>query len=256
MTEGRPSEASVVREVAGRLGWTSALAVAWALLPAALGFLLLANMDWASDWLGRTEPNDEAAYAGFFAVSAGLGLLPTYAQALFGGYRFDVLPGVPLALAGFVGASLIGYALARTVARDRVAREIERWPKAEIVRRAFVGRGLWRTLGTVALVRLPFNSPFALTNLVLAALRVHPVIYVTGTAVGMLPRTAAVVWIGSQLADWGSKERPGWYLPASIGLSLAVLLVLSQIGKMALERASAQGGGGGDSAPASEPAAR
>jgi ABC-type Na+ efflux pump permease subunit len=66
------------------------LAGCWALLPALFGFWLLAEIGWVSE---RYESVQEmhglgaaiAVYAVIFGVTAGLGLLPTYAQAFLGG---------------------------------------------------------------------------------------------------------------------------------------------------------------------------
>ncbi len=230
-----------LKAIAKRLGPASVLAALWAFLPGVLGIVLLTNLSRASGFLDQAKPYDAIIYVAFFVVTAGFGLLPTYAQALFGGYRFKAWVGSGLALAGFVGASIIGYYVARTIAKDRVEAEIARWPKAEVVKRALVGHGPVRTLFTVALIRLPPNSPFAITNLLLSSVGVHPVIYVLGTAIGMLPRTAAVAWLGSQIQNWDNRELPGWYLPTQIGVAVLVLLILAQIGKSALERASRSG---------------
>jgi uncharacterized membrane protein YdjX (TVP38/TMEM64 family) len=102
--------------------------------------------------------------------------------------------------------------------------------------------GFWRTLGIVSLVRVPPNSPFALTNLVLASVRVPLASFAIGTGLGMLPRTAAVVYVGSLIEGELSRDalrqsRPGWLLPVGIGLSVAVLIVLAWLGDRAIKRA-------------------
>jgi len=76
-------------------------------------------------------------------------------------------------------------------------------------------------------VRIPPNSPFSLTNLALSTTGVPLWIYVLGTAVGMLPRTALVVWLASRVEGEITKEamarEPGM-LGVSIAVALAALL--------------------------------
>jgi uncharacterized membrane protein YdjX (TVP38/TMEM64 family) len=239
-----------------RLGPAAWLGVLWALLPALGGFALLVFIGSVGEWLRSNQGVGYAVYVTVFVLAAGFGFLPTYAQAFVGGWAFGAVGGTAAALVGFVGASIIGRAIARGIVRGRVDDEIERHQKARAVRDALVGSGTLRTLGIVTLVRIPPNSPFALTNAVLATTGVPVWIYVIGTAVGMLPRTAAVVWLGSQFAQQfdGSlttealkDARPGWYLPVAIGLTVLVFLVLMQIGQRALERVT-----GPSSTPADE----
>ncbi len=242
--------------IARRLGPASVLAGLWVALPALLGFLLLANMEPVAQWLSPKPMWQQLGlYVGVFVLSAGFGLLPTYAQALFGGYLTrDLVLGVPAALTGFVGASLIGYVLSKRVARERVQAELDRHPRARAVQRALVGRGFWPTLGIVTLVRVPPNSPFALTNLVLASAGVPKRIYLIGTLVGMTPRTAIVVWLGTQIQSWAEQEKPVWFFVAGIASFIVVLVVLSHIANKALERATREPGAEGTAPHADEAA--
>ena len=235
--QGAPLDNSL-GAIAKRLGPASVLAVAWLAMPALLGFLLLANMEPVADWFSPKPIWQQVLmYVGVFVVSAGFGLLPTYAQALFGGYLLrDMLLGVPAALAGFGGASVIGYIIARRLGREKVQAEFDRHPKARVVQQALVGRGFWPTLGIVTLVRVPPNSPFSLTNLVLATAGVSKRVYLIGTLVGMAPRTAIVVWLGTQIQSWADQEKPVWFFIAGIASTIVVLVVISHIANKAIER--------------------
>ena len=97
----------------------------------------------------------------------------------------------------------------------------------------------------VALLRLPPNSPFALTNLVMAAARVPLVTYLTGTALGMLPRTALVVAMAAAAAAHGESlqefvtEGPGpWMFVGGIILLAGVLAIIGAVAKRAIARLS------------------
>lgn len=238
----------------GRAGWVAILA---AVLPAAGGFALLGFMPQVAGFLNDLGPAGFALYVVAFAITSGLAILPTYAQAALGGYAFGLVGGVPGAMLGFVGGSAIGYAMARLTAGDDANKAIEDHPKWRAVRDAFVKMdrdeskpgiqaGFLRTLGIVTLVRFPPNSPFALTNLLMASVRVPKLVFLIGTAIGMLPRTALVVYIGSLVEGELSKDalssaRPGWLLPVGIGLSIAVLITLAALGDKAIKRAVAAG---------------
>lgn len=233
-----------------RLGPAALLGAAWAFLPAVLGVTLFVGYRGdAAAWLvGQPEMVGLAVYVGVFVLAAGLGLLPTWVQAVIGGYAFGLWLGFAGALAGFVGGSVVGYAVARVVARHRVEREIEANAKAKAVRDALVGGDKLRVLGTVMLVRFPPNSPFALMNGLLAATEVPLGTYVLGTALGMAPRTLAYAWIGTRVSTWDELGLPAWLKYGGIALSLVVLGIIGHVANKAIERATKQGNapGGAD----------
>lgn len=237
-------------EVTKRLGPAAVLGVVWAVLPAIGGFVLLANMAPVSEWLRSHQTAGYAIYIGLFIVTAGLGLLPTYSQAVLAGYAFGVVGGFPAALAGFVGASLVGRVITQRYAQERVERELSTHKKAAAVRAALVGRGFWPTLGIVTLVRVPPNSPFALTNLVLTATGVKLPTYILGTAVGMSPRTLAAVVIGAQITDWSDASRPKWLVIGGIALTLVVVIIIGQIASKAIHKVTSSGAGDSVDEPA------
>jgi len=203
--------ASVEREVSlketvQRLGPAGVLAVLWAVAPPLSGFLLLGNIASLSEWLRINPTYGILGYIAVFIVSAGLGLLPTYAQAILGGWVFGFAWGFPAALAGFAGGSLVGYFIARTVSQERVQKVIDQKPTWKAVRVALVGQGFWKTFLLVSLVRLPPNSPFSVTNLVLSTTGVKLMPYILGTLVGMAPRTGIAVGLAAAGASGGAKD--------------------------------------------------
>jgi uncharacterized membrane protein YdjX (TVP38/TMEM64 family) len=179
-----------------------------------------------------------------FIVTAGCGLLPTYSQAILAGYAFGVPVGFAAAWIGFGGASMVGFLIARTFARRRVEKEIERNVKARVVRDALLESGFAKALLIVTLVRVPPNSPFALMNLVLTASGVKKRIYLLGTLIGMAPRTFAAVLIGSQITQLAGRDdiqTPRWMVITGIVLTLAVLGVIGMMANKALARVTGNG---------------
>jgi uncharacterized membrane protein YdjX (TVP38/TMEM64 family) len=225
------------RELLRRLGPPGLLALFWTAAPAIAGIALLTYIGVLSDWLLDRGEMGMVIYIVVFIIAGGCGLLPTYAQAILGGWVFGVTAGLPAALLGFTGAALLGYAIARTVSQDRVEQTIAENRKALAVRNALVGKSFARTLLIVTLLRVPPNSPFALTNLVMASAGVAIVPYVIGTMFGMLPRTAvAVIFAAAASREARNivefvREGPG--IAYLIGGLVVMFIVLGIIGAMA-----------------------
>ena len=189
------------------LGPTAILAILWTASPGLLGFVLLANIGPIRDSIDKFDPlTGWLMYILIFMLSAGVGFLPTYGQSVLGGWVFGFAKGFPGAMCGFVGGSMIGYAIAGRVSKHKVEQMIKANPKASAVRDALVGHGFWRTVGIVTLLRLPPNSPFALSNLAMASAGVSFLPYVIGTALGMAPRTAVAVFIAALARREGAKD--------------------------------------------------
>lgn len=230
------------------LGPAAPLALIAATLPALGGLILLGSLPSIGPWLRQHELTGVVLYALAFALSSGLALLPTYAQSLLGGWAFGVWAGFPAALVGCVVGATLGYEIARRAASAKVMHIVERNVRLAVVRRALIGEGrplgFWRCLGLVVLVRLPPNSPFALTNLVLASVRVPRLCFVAGTAAGLAPRTAVAVWLASQVADLVEAPagvRPGWLTVAGLVVSLVAVAVIGAMANRALARVGSAG---------------
>jgi len=236
-----------------RLVLSTAIGISFLALPALLGFWLLASIDAVGSQLmsfngpliGDVPLWGLLIYVLFFAITSGLGILPTYAQSILGGWIFGLALGVTAALFGFTLGALIGWVFCRFVARDSVETRIDRNPKWGTVRRAFVDESRWRTLGLVILVRFPPNSPFALTNLVLSSSGVRLVPYVMGTFVGMAPRTAVACVLAAGAAATGAtdiqsfvEDKGVWPLLIGLAVMIVTLALLSRIANAALARAT------------------
>ncbi len=230
-----------VSEVARRLGPAGVVGVLWTVLPPLGSIALFAYMNTVGEWLRGHEQTGLAVYVAGFAVLAGCALLPTYASAILGGWAFGFAAGYPAALAGFLGGSVIGFVIARGASADCVVGLIEERPQWRAVRDALIGGSVLRTTLIIAMLRLPPNSPFALTNLLLASVKVRPLAFVAGTLAGMAPRTGVVVWIAAQLsarsaADAASEKKPVWLIASGVVLGLVVLGVLYLIANHAISR--------------------
>lgn len=226
-------------EIWQRLGPVGWLAVLAASLPAIGGILLLVYMPSIGEWLRGHADVGVAIYVAAFAVLAGTALLPTYAQAVLGGWSFGFYVGLPAALGGFLGGAVIGYVIARTAARDRVTKLLDEHPRWRAVYDTLLRSGFGKTLLIVTLLRVPPSSPFAMTNLVLAATRVPLIPYALGTLIGMAPRTAFAVWIASRIEVLSRESfKLGGWLPfvISVVVTLVVLVIIGQLASGAVQR--------------------
>lgn len=230
-----------------RLGPAAVLGVLATALPPISGILLIAYMKTVAQWLRSNQDAGVYIYTGAFAVLSGLALLPTFSQAALGGYAFGFWVGLGAAMFGFAGGSMLGYEIARRASADRVMRLIDEHPKWRAVRDALVQdretNSFLKTTGMVALLRMPPNSPFSLTNLVMASVKVPRGAFVVGTVVGMLPRTAVAVWIGAVAAQHAQEadglDTPRWLVYTGIGMTLVVLLIVMKIAERAVKRMTA-----------------
>lgn len=230
-----------------RLGPAAVLGVAWSTLPSFAGVMLVLNMEPIRLVLVGDGASTLHTMLGMgiyligFVLLAGFGMLPTISQAILAGYAFGVAPGLILAMLGFGGASLLGYAIVGRIARNRVEHEIANKPRAKLLRDALLHASTPRALLIVSLVRLSPAAPFALTNLLLSSLGVNRWVFFFATLIGMLPRTLAAVLIGQQFTGWnGGIDKPRWLVIAGIVSLVALLVVISKVAAGALIRVTRQ----------------
>lgn len=226
---------SVVR----RLGPAGPLALVAATLPAIGGIALLFLLTWIEPYLTAAPVTGVMVYIIGFALLSGFAILPTYAQAVLGGWVYKFPLGLPPALAGILGGALIGYAIGKRAAADRVMQLISERPEWRAVHDTLLGSGFWRTLLIVSLLRL--NSPFALTNFVLAATRTNIWAYALGTVIGLSPRTAAAVFIAAGLKVLTfEKVTNRWLWIGTIVTTIIVVVIIGQIANSAIARVTGQ----------------
>lgn len=228
MAQPNPDEqkTSEVEQMAREMGATVGLpALVAAVLPALGGFLFIAFALRLQEWVQSHGVTGQGLFVLAFALTTGLALMPTYALSFGAGVFFGFAWGSGLAVAGAVLGSVVGYLVWGLIARQRVMQVIERHPRARVIRGALVGRSFGRALTLVTLVRVPPNSPFALTNMVMSSVRVNPLVYLIGTGVGIAPRTVLAAYIGAAVESIERvSEGTGPWKWVGIGVGLVVLL--------------------------------
>jgi uncharacterized membrane protein YdjX (TVP38/TMEM64 family) len=226
-----------------RLLASGILGVLWSTLPPLAGFYILYDLQNIAAFLQKDLEHGFWAYVAVFAVTAGLGLLPTYSQAFLGGWVFGLKWGLAGSILGFTGGAAIGYLFARIVTGDSVDRWIDRHPKGRVIRDALARGSVLRTFLIVTLLRLPPSSPFAMTNYALGATRVPFWLAMIATPIGMLPRTAVVCFLAASAAGTGAEnikdvfeQQPTWVSIAGIASTVVTIIVIGQVAKHALAK--------------------
>ncbi len=207
-------------------------------LPPIGGLLILGTLPVLGPWLQDLGWVGILLYLVGFFVCAGLAILPTYSQAILGGWAFGFGWGLPVAIIGFAGGAWLALCLGRSVARDRLLRTIDDRPRWLAVHRELVKAGFWRAAWLVTLIRLPPTSPFALTNVLMASAHVPMWPYMIGTIVGLTPRTAMAVFTAAGLSqlDLGQPitSDSNWTILFGITTTLLAVFVIGMLANRAL----------------------
>jgi uncharacterized membrane protein YdjX (TVP38/TMEM64 family) len=239
----QPSTGSAPAKGDRRLIASGVLGILWSTFPPLAGFYILYDLQNIASFLQKDLEHGFWAYVAVFAVTAGLGLLPTYSQAFLGGWVFGLKWGLAGAILGFTGGAAIGYMFARVVTGDSVDRWIDRHPKGRVIRDALARGSVLRTFFIVTLLRLPPSSPFAMTNYALSATRVPFWLAMVATPIGMLPRTAVVCFLAAGAAGTGAQnikevfqQQPTWVTIAGIASTVVTIVVIGQVAKHALQK--------------------
>lgn len=183
---------------------------------------------WASLWSPRLpDVSLVIGVAGF--IVAGLALIPLELLAVASGVLFGGLRGGLVALAGSAVAAALGYALGRAIGTARVSQWMSR-------RSYRSGRQLGtRGVAGVAVLRLSAVASAGAVHLLCGASRVPFFSYLAGTALGLAPSVAALVWLGAVLRTT-LLEPTLWNALTTIAAGLAVAGVAYALRTMLLIR--------------------
>lgn len=170
-------------------------------------------------------------------VFCGLGFLATNILGIISGYAFGFELGISVMMIGIVCAAIVSYFISARLVGDRLPHVFENHPKANAVYHALIDQNLWRTTLIIFLLRLSPAMPFALTNFLMSSARVPLKSFVPGTFFGMLPRSSAVVLVGSQLSELSFDDpQEAWLIVFGIIATFVSIVLISVFAKRALER--------------------
>jgi uncharacterized membrane protein YdjX (TVP38/TMEM64 family) len=177
----------------------------------------------ALDWIGRLGPWGPMIFVGVYVVAT-VFFVPGSVLTLGAGAVFGVALGsVCVSISATLGATA-AFLVGRYLARDAIARKIEKNEKFATIDRAVAEEG-WKI---VLLTRLSPVFPFTLLNYAFGLTRVKLSHYVLASWIGMMPGTVMYVYLGS-LVNVGAGHRQrttGEWVLYGVGLLATVLVTV------------------------------
>jgi uncharacterized membrane protein YdjX (TVP38/TMEM64 family) len=202
-------------------------------IPALLQRLLAQALDWVAN-LGLWGP---VVFLVLYVLAC-VCFIPGSILTLGAGALFGVIKGVIMVSISATLGATAAFLVGRYLAREWVARKIEKNPKFGAIDKAVAEEG-WKI---VLLTRLSPVFPFNLLNYAFGLTRIRLRDYVLASWIGTLPGTVLYVYIGS-LAQAGARHTTTaeWVL-RGVGLlaTLAVTVVLTRVAKKALNKRTIQ----------------
>lgn len=217
------------------------LSAAAAVVPIAISTMLLPIAPAAGNWLRDNWEIGAGVYVVFVWLVCGFALLPTNVIGILCGWAFGFPLGITLHIIGIVGASLISNFVLAPLAGNNFQEFLENHEKAKVLYKALLRKNFKRTTLIITLLRLSPAMPFALTNLLMAAARVPLSSFLIGTFIGMLPRSAAVVFFGAGVSVLDFSEPFNiWLIVFGWIMTIISVIVISYFSKKALAKMTAE----------------
>jgi pyruvate/2-oxoglutarate dehydrogenase complex dihydrolipoamide dehydrogenase (E3) component/uncharacterized membrane protein YdjX (TVP38/TMEM64 family) len=189
----------------------------------------------ALDWIGKLGPWGPVLFVGLYVVATVL-FVPGSVLTLGAGAVFGVALGsVCVSISATLGATA-AFLVGRYLARDAIARKIEKNEKFATIDRAVAQEG-WKI---VLLTRLSPVFPFTLLNYAFGLTRVKLSHYVLASWIGMIPGTVMYVYLGS-LVNVGAGHRQrttGERILYGVGLlaTVTVTVFVTRLARAALAK--------------------
>src|SRR5437016_6063940 len=240
-TETQPETGAVAQSqevsssVRSRWKWVLYIAAGIGIVLAVKYFHVQDLLKEALDWIGKLGPWGPVIFAGLYVVAAVL-FVPGSVLTLGAGAVFGVALGsVCVSISATLGATA-AFLVGRYLARDAIARKIEKHENFTTIDRAVADEG-WKI---VLLTRLSPVFPFTLLNYAFGLTRVRLSHYVLASWIGMMPGTVMYVYLGSLVSiGAGHRQRTtGEWVLYGVGLlaTMAVTIFVTRVARKALEK--------------------
>lgn len=223
------------------LGKITPIAFVTTFLPMLGAAILLTFASPISEWLRGNWEIGSVIFVLGILIFCGLALLPTNVIGIISGWAFGFTFGILLLMLGIVGAATISFLIHKRMVGDKLTETFEHHPKANAIYKALLAQGFWRTTLLIFLLRLSPAMPFALTNFLMTSARVSLLSFVIGTFFGMLPRSSAVVLVGSGLSVLSFNDpQEFWLIIFGIMATIISIIFIGIVSKRALEKLTEQ----------------
>jgi uncharacterized membrane protein YdjX (TVP38/TMEM64 family) len=218
-----------------RLTWVVYGTVAVSLVLALRYFHVQDLLKEALDWIGKLGSWGPVIFLGIYIVATVL-FIPGSVLTLGAGAVFGVVLGsIYVSISATLGATA-AFLVGRYLARDAIARKIEKNEKFAAIDRAVADEG-WKI---VFLTRLSPVFPFTLLNYAFGLTRVKLRHYVLASWIGMIPGTVMYVYLGSLVhIGAGNRHRTvGEWALYGVGLlaTIVVTVFVTRLARKALAR--------------------
>lgn len=206
-----------------------------AVMPIVGSTLLMGSMYAIGPWLKSNWEMGVLIVIATMTALAGVALIATNILGFVAGFAFDFPLGLATYVCGIFGSSTVMFILAKRFASRGVRPLIERRPKLSAVHGALLNESALRTLVILILIRLSPAIPFAATNFVTAAAGVSFPVFAAATVIGMLPRAAAVVFVGSSLSHLDlNRPQETWSIVIGVAATVLAIVAVSIFSRRAL----------------------
>src|SRR5258708_26139800 len=229
----QPQEASF--SISGRWKWVLYATTGAAIVLALKYFHVQDLLKAALDWIGKLGPWGPVIFVGLYVVAT-VFFVPGSVLTLGAGAVFGVVLGsVCVSISATLGATA-GFLVGRYLARDAIARKIEKNEKFATIDRAVAEVGWTIDL----LTRLSPVFPFTLLNYAFGLTRVKLHHYIVASWLGMIPGTVMYVYLGS-LVNLGAGHRQrttGEWILYGVGLlaTITVTVFVTRLARKALAK--------------------
>lgn len=191
------------------------------------------------DWIGDLGIWGPVVFALLYVIAVVL-LVPASALTLAAGALFGLVGGtIIVSLASTTGAAL-SFLISRYLARNRIAKKVEQYPKFDAIDKAISGGG-WKI---VALLRLSPAIPFGMQNYLYGVTGIRFWTCVLTSWVAMLPGTFMYVYLGhvgraglDATAGGAQSKGPTEWAMMIVGLlaTIAVTVYVTRLARKALK---------------------
>lgn len=219
------------------LGKITPIAFVTAVLPMVGSTILLLVAYPLGYWLRENWEFGSILFFTGIVTFCGLALLPTNVIGILSGWSFGLEFGILILIIGVVSAATVSFLIHSRIVGDSLPNVFEKHPKAQAVYQSLIGKSKWRTALIIFLLRLSPAMPFALSNFLMASARVPLRSYILGTFLGMMPRSSAVVFVGSELSELSfNNQQEAWLIIFGIVATIFSIIIISVFAKRALNR--------------------
>ena len=186
----------------------------------------------ALNWIDGLGPLGYLAFIAIYIIASVL-FISGAVLTLGAGLVFGVVKGSILVSVASVAAATVSFLIGRYLAREKVAKLIEKQPKFKAIDSAVAKEG-WKIVG---LVRLSPVFPFVFLNYAFGVTQVSLRDYVVASWIGMMPGTIMYVYIGSlgKIASSGTGTLQLVLNVVGLLATVAVTVYVTKIAKKELD---------------------